>query len=223
MKQLQAERERAERVEAARAEKAKRGLGELLFEDHAPLPAPPQKKAKKDGPGGKQKGATHGKGNAAGRVAFGGGELQGGLRPRDRESMLPGDDPHRDGVIDRYGDTNGGKEVEESRVRGLGKAGARVEEESSDEDEETSPQRVRQMRSLEELQERRGSGDFVLEDSRPLPMGREPLTHAPSLHLSAEDAAQRKSKSGGGHGSGAGSGGNMQVVVRNSGELSRNI
>ena len=43
---------------------------------------PPQKKAKKDGPGGKQKGATHGKGNAAGRVAFGGGELQGGLRPR---------------------------------------------------------------------------------------------------------------------------------------------
>lgn len=213
-KLLAAETARAERAE----ENLKRNLGSLFFDHQEEVTVRPKKKAR-DAKGGKPaKKGPHGPGNHSSRVGFGGVDVQGVLLPGDMESLQPGDNPHRDGVlVDSFFAQGAGQELEESRVRGRGKDGAVVEEDSDEEDgkegEGDSPALNRRAAMLE-LTQRRGGGDFT-GSGKPLGMGRSPIRQVLSLHRSAGDATGRKS----GIASGACLGGDQALVVRRSGEF----
>lgn len=151
------------------------------------------KKRKKSG---KQKGDTHGRGRGAERETFGSADLlidTRSLSAAEKASLLPGDDPLRDGVGSMFARDAPSPGID---PRGQGKNGERVEDGSGSDnsEEENSP-----------LQRRNLLKEAVIEKSqwqeRHRDMGRSPQREARSTHRSQGDVLAIKSRSGSGSGS----------------------
>lgn len=171
-------------------ETAKRTLDDAYFD-------PPANKKRKSG---KKKGDTHGRDHGTERVTFGSAGLE--TRGKGRRNSMQDDDPVRDGVAERYFEREELQDLDID-VRGGGKNGQRVEEnsdndDSGDEGTKGSPSESPRRR----LQLRQSAGG-----SRSQGLGRSPLqVAATSLHRSANDVLALKSRSTSGarstHGSG---------------------